>query len=223
MSTTWEAAADLGVSQRVVQQLVADGTLNAVGTVGTVGTTRVLDPMSVRAARRSRGRGRRWEARILRAALAILDGRDSAVAVSSSEKSRLRAHLRDMDAQQFAYRAAGRSKRRRMSLMSGGREALVDALALTSASALRDADVADEFDLTAGPSWMLSGYTEDINELSSSFHLVDDLDGDVGIFESAYELPTRSTALLALDLYVWGDTRESTAGRLWIEHRLVTL
>lgn len=221
MFTTRDAAIELGVSRRVAQQMAADGLLTVVTAVGD---TQVLDRRSVRAARRSRGRGRRWEGRTLRAALALLDGRADDSEISSSEKSRLRAQLRHMDAQQLAYRAAGRATHHRMSQRSGSREALAAALTPTGASALTDQASAEVFDLTSvGGSWMLSGYVDDLPKVTRAFHLTDDPQGDIGVFVRRHALPTASTALTALDLYAWGDTRESTAGKSWLDHRLASL
>ena len=99
-TTLAEAALLLGTSPRAARYQAHSG---ALGQVREVGGTLLVDAHSLTALRRSRGRGRRWNAATRATALALLDGRADRY-LDSSATSRLRSVLRALDAAGFAYR-----------------------------------------------------------------------------------------------------------------------
>src|SRR4051794_36184074 len=96
--TTIAAARVLGVSSRQVQRLAAAGELTEVGRIGG---NLLLDANSVhRLAQRGRQRGRPWSEETARAAVDLLDaGRTTRL--NAAQRSRLRARLRDVDAEEL--------------------------------------------------------------------------------------------------------------------------
>src|SRR4051812_28953468 len=96
--TSAQAAAALGVSVRQVQRLAESGELTEVARVGG---NILLDSHSVhRLAQRGRQRGRPWSIETAWAALELLDfGRTTRL--NAAQRSRLRARLRSMDAEEF--------------------------------------------------------------------------------------------------------------------------
>lgn len=98
-----EAAGRLGVSTRQVQHLVARGDLNSVarGFVDASSVDRLL------AVRRG-GRARAWSEATAWGAAALLSGMEAAW-IGESQRSRLRARLRQMSAEELVARSRNRA------------------------------------------------------------------------------------------------------------------
>ncbi len=212
------AAHELGVSARTVQQMIERGVLCVVGTAGR---TQVLDELSVQAVGRSRGKGRKWSKRTLRAALDILDG-GPGEGISASERSRLRATLRAGSVEDVVHAAASWRRRYRMRQTRGSRGDLRAALHPAGPSRLVGLDTAEAFGLLPGDSWILTGYVTDTAGLVRRFGLVDDADGDIALLE-VDDVPPCSLARTAIDLVLWGSAREHSAGREWLSRALARL
>lgn len=216
MISTAAAARTLGVTEVQVRDSIAAGVL--VADVGLGGAWDV-DPLTLRSLQRSRGRGRRWSEATAWAALELLtDGRTQRI--GPSQRSRLRARLAGMTVAELAYRAEGRGRLRRMQQLNGTRTDLLRAVRTSGASALDNESIRRAFDLAEAHSPTLIAYvpTAGADVLDEDFALVPNIDGDILLRVSAD--PLRIASLIALDLYCYGDSRESAAGRRWLEEAI---
>ena len=215
-TTLAEAALLLGTSPRAARYQAHSG---ALGQVREVGGTLLVDAHSLTALRRSRGRGRRWNAATRATALALLDGRADRY-LDSSATSRLRSVLRALDAAGFAYRMGNIGIAGHYSFAQGTARELARRVTRSGASALDSQTLADlgvEPDRTR-----LIGYTDDLGGLADDFLLNLDDDGGLLLIETL-ELPHAGAALYLLDGYLYGDARVSGACGREFERRLAAV
>src|SRR6476469_268721 len=138
-----EAASRLGVSTRQVQHLVTSGALNQVarGFVDASSVDRLL------AVRRG-GRTRAWSEETAWGAVALLSGMD-AFWLGESQRSRLRARLRELTAEELVARSRNRAVTRRyaghQSAVSRVRTATVSTHLAARRLGLADTDAVDAY------------------------------------------------------------------------------
>ncbi|WP_141397284.1 hypothetical protein [Mobilicoccus massiliensis] len=215
MVSTVIAASQLRVSEVQVRDYIDAGLLAADRTLGGAWD---VDTLSLRALERARGRGRRWSEATAWAALDLL-GRGGTDRLAGSQLSRLRAVLRSIDVPRLAYLAEGRGASYRLHRLNGAVGGLRERVEVSGASAL-DARRRSVFGLTDAAAPVLIAYVRsaDADEIAAAFALEPAADGEL-LFRLA-ERPDANDAVVALDLYAYGDTRESSAGRAWLEGAL---
>lgn len=197
--TVTDAAQMAGVSARTAQRALADGSLGMARVIGRQITT---DDLAVWAWIRTTSPGRKWSSRTRDAAIDLLSGGDGH-SVSSSERSRLKAALRGMTAQQIASSAwAGTWARYRR---LGEVAAQVIGPSVVEPSSLG---------LVSGSSWMTFVEVPDLERFEISEPVLADPDGDLVALERAHD-GRRARALV--DTYVLGDARESAAAARELE------
>jgi len=192
--TTREAARQLGVSQRQVQRIAKSGRISHRSVAGRT----VISGRSLVALSRSATRGRRWDERTVQAACELLE-RGHTERLSGSQRSRLRARLRNASAAELALNVLGervtlwrstRPEERRLGAGADGLSATGDSINVK--------------------------VTESATALARRLRLLDDGDGDIVVVE----LATTAAAVVAdIALYAYGDERTSTAARERIEAR----
>lgn len=101
--TIADVAGTSGTTVRHVRRAIATGELHALRTIGR---TTVLDDLAVQAWERSRFRGRRWSGEVREAAFDLIE-QGSTARLSSSERSRLRASLKQATPRRIAHLAGG--------------------------------------------------------------------------------------------------------------------
>ncbi|MFJ4226377.1 helix-turn-helix domain-containing protein [Paenarthrobacter nicotinovorans] len=220
--STAEAAERLGITQVSVRQLVESGQL---AVAGRVGRSILLDPASVeRLSAVGTRRGRAWTAKTAWAALALLSGQNPEW-ISSSEKSRLKSRLRQLDAAAVCALARHKDRTVRYRATVEARERLNDYLIASGAAAMRDEATAKKFGM-AGGSGLAEGYVRagDAKALADSLGLVEDPSGNAVIHEVELEEPFAEgrtpVAAVAVDLMGSLATRDRNAGRRIIEELL---
>jgi hypothetical protein len=220
--STAGAAIRLGITQVSVRQLIESGQLVVVGSVGR---SILLDRASVeRLAAVGTRRGRAWTAKTAWAALALLSGQ-TPTWISSSEKSRLKARLRDLDAAAVCVLARNKDHTIRYRATHDALVALSDHLIASGATAMRDQSTAETFGMTGG-SGIAEGYVMagDAKALADAFGLVEDPGGNAIIHEVELEEPFTEgrapVAAVAVDLMGSLSTRERSAGKRVIEELL---
>lgn len=216
--TTDEVARVLGVSVRQVQRLVESGGLAGAGRVGR---SVLVDADSVNLLRANgTQRGRPWNARTVWVALDLLSGVTSAD-LTSSQRWHLRERLRGMSSADLVRISRRRADVHRFRASESFFGDLREELALTGAAALSaDAELASGFGLAAGGRSVVDGYLhrDDIDRVVSTYHLVDDVNGNVVlrvVDDPARILRGGSAALatVALDLAESVSPRERSAAR----------
>lgn len=215
MVSTAAGGAQLRISEVQVRHYIETGLLAADRTLGGAWD---VDPLTLRALSRARGRGRRWSEPTAWAALELLGG-GRTDRLAGTQLSRLRAVLRAADVTRLAYLAEGRGALYRLRRLNGTREQLLHVTIPSGASAL-DAPRAQRFGLTQATPAVSVVYVDrdDADELASSFALQPAAEGDVLLRVSGR--PVVNDAVVALDLYSYGDTRESAAGQDWLQGAL---
>lgn len=215
MVSTAAAAQLLRISEVQVRNYIDTGLLAADLTLGGAWD---IDTMNLRALSRARGRGRRWSETTAWAALDLL-GSGTTARLDGTRLSRLRAALRVLDAPRLAYLAEGRGTPHRLQRLNGTHSQFLDRTLQSGMSAL---DVARRrtFGLTKAASDLTICYVDRdaARALGREFGLQPRADGDVLLRLS--HRPVVNDAVVALDLYSYGDTRESAAGREWLEGTL---
>lgn len=214
--TVAQAAKRLGTTSRAVHLGIDSG---RIAVARRLDGRALLDDITVEMVRRTSARGRTWDANTTWAALELLEtGQTSRVA--GTQRSRLKARLRQMTVRQFAHAAQSRGPLVRLRQHDGTSRQLAREVTVSGASALVDAELAEQFRLAAGVSDKLVGYVaqERLDVLSSSFLLERSAEGNVLL--RVCENAMVNTATIALDLYELGKTRESSAGAAWLEERL---
>jgi hypothetical protein len=212
--TTRDAAARLRLSPRQVQRLVERGELShpARG---------VLDAQSVSryAAQTSAPRRAPWACETAWAAVAILSG-VTPTWIGVSQRSRLRARLRELTPDQLVERTRARASEQRL---SGHRSVVprlrTEVVVPTSAGM----GLAAPTDATT-----LDGYVQadHLDALVSRHALVSDPDGRLALRVTSMDdqvvrdLASRGPALAALDLAASLDPRERAAGRRTLDDLL---
>ncbi len=192
--TTLSAAKQLGVSQRQVQRLAQSGRVSH----RTVAGRTVVSGRSLLAVSRSTTRGRRWNERTVQAACELLQ-RGSTDCITGTQRSRLRARLRNISIAELALH------------MIGGRVTLWRS---TRQGANPNSELADGLSST-GESLNVK-VTEDAALLARKLRLLEDADGDVLIVE----LETSGQEIVAdVALYAYGDERTSSAARQRLQTR----
>lgn len=213
--TTADAARVLGVSIRQVRNLVESGEL---AEAGRVGTNLLLDATSVhKLAERGSQRGRPWSEETAWAALDLLDSGHTA-RLNAAQRSRLRARLRSMDAEEFVRLARRRSGVSCYRASESFLAQLREHVTLTGAAAVAEArEVADQFGLAAGDRSTVDGYVARhlIRDFEDEFFLAADRRGNVVLRSTEVDTSGRRTATsaaIALDLAESLGTRERSAG-----------
>ncbi len=187
---TRRAAEQLGMSQRQVQRLAESGRVVSRSIAGRT----VVASRSLVALTRANGRGRRWDERTVAAAAELLETGNTDNIVGS-QRSRLRARLREMDVSELAYHVLGD----RGSFWRGAQtEARTDGLSATGAS-------------------ITVTITDDAHATARRNRLLEDPDGTLVLIELA---TGAATVIEDLALYAYGDARTSSAARERIEARL---
>ncbi|MCL2849046.1 MAG: hypothetical protein FWE61_03235 [Micrococcales bacterium] len=204
-TTTADAAARLGVSQRQVQRLIAAGELSGRRTAGDAW---LLDALAVNALARSRpGRGRPWEAATAWGALWLLSGLD-APWLDSRTRSRLAERLRDIDAEELVQVC----RRRAVLVRCRVSESFVDDL--RAALVLSDGGTVD-LAVSSG----VEGYCDEPawSALCSRLHMVADPRGNATVRVTSFSTVLHGRAampeaVVAVDLAESYETRERAAG-----------
>lgn len=197
-SATRTAALQLGLSQRQVQRMTRAGRLAHRDIAGRT----LVSSRSVLAASRSRGRGRPWEENTVRAACELLECGET-TAMSGSQRSRLRARLRELSVDALAHQVLG------------ARVSLWRATA-ASPSSIGDGDGS----LTATGSSVHVAVTASADDLARQWRLINDATGQTVLVE----LDTTATAVVTdIALYAYGDERSSSAARERLLRRQKTL
>lgn len=217
--TTREAGERLGITQVSIRQLIKSGRLTVAGKAGR---TILLDRASVeRLASAGTRQGRPWTAKTAWAALALLSGQNPTW-ISSSEKSRLKTRLRELDAGAVAQLARAKDRTCRYRATTDALVALNDHLIASGASAMRDESTAATFGMTGGTG-LAEGYvmTGDARALADAFGMVEDPAGNAIIHEVDLAEPFSGgrapVAAIAVDLMASLATRENSAGRRVID------
>lgn len=191
---TRTAASQLGVSQRQVQRMARAGRLAHREVAGRT----VVSGRAVLAASRSRGRGRSWDQQTVRAACDLLES-GSTSAISGSQRSRLRARLRDLSTAELAYHVLGL----RVSLWRS---------TAASADTIGDGDQS----LTSTGATLRVAVTPNANTLARQWRLIEDVDGETVLVE----LETSAEAVVSdIVVYAYGDERSSNAARERLRER----
>ncbi|MFH5878218.1 helix-turn-helix domain-containing protein [Arthrobacter sp. NA-172] len=216
--TTREAAERLGITQQSVRQLINNGQLKVEGTAGRA---KLLSRSSVeRLAAAGTRRGRPWTAKVAWAALALLSGRNPNW-ISSSEKSRLKSRLNEMDADTVRILARNKDRTLRFRVSPDGIAILIDHLIVSGAAAMQDQDMAETFGMSGGGG-IAEGYVMagDAQALADALGMVQDPDGNAIIHEvdfNPFEEGKAPVAAIAVDLMDSLATRERSAGRRVID------
>ncbi|MCT1774896.1 helix-turn-helix domain-containing protein [Brachybacterium sp. p3-SID957] len=197
--TVADAAQIAGVSRRTVQRALGDGRLGMARVLGRQVTT---DDLAVQAWVRTTSRGRKWSSRTLEAAIDLLSG-GQGDSVSSSERSRLRAALREMTARQIASSSWIGTWSRYRTL--GEVDAHLIGPSIADLSALG---------IVAGESWMRFAEVVDLDQFEASQPVAADPDGDLVVIERPHD---NRGARWLVDTYVLGDARESAAATSELE------
>jgi len=228
-TTTSEAAKLLGVSPRQVQRLTERGTIRRFGSVGRA---TLLDTQSVLslAQQGGPGRGRRWQAATVWAALALLDNRESGWPQDASRRWHLRNRLARMSVEDFIRVARSRSQVLRFRASASLVESLAEHVTRTGLSALSDQGLAKKFRLAVTRTDGLDGYLarDQLDDLVARFHLVEDPAGNVTLRVAADDAPLHpggpvDASLLALDLAESLDPRQRAAGTRYLTRQLARL
>lgn len=201
--TVAQVASATGTSPQYVRRAIAAGDLAALRQVGR---TVILDDLAVQAWDRSRAPGRRWVPEVRCAAFELLDvGATSRL--SASDRSRLRAKLRGMEARQIAHLSGG---------VGGGWGRYRRGV---SRAELRDVEpvavvAGAELGIVGGDrrvTWFATGNLDDF-ELDNDVVL--DASGELVVLQRV-ENGGRTRSLL--DIYLLGSARESAAAAALIE------
>lgn len=203
--TVAQVSAAKGVTPQYVRRAISSGDLVALRQVGP---TVIVDDLAVQVWDRSRARGRRWTDEVRNAAFELLDEGGTA-RLSSSERSRLRANLRGIQARNLAHLAGG---------LGGGwaryrRTAESDGLVEVNEIGLTPAELAD-LGLTGGVLPIRFVSTASLEDFELDNSVVLDAFGDVGVVERT-DVGGRTRALL--DTYLLGGARESAVAAAEIE------
>ena len=224
--TSAEAARQLGIGVRQVERLLAAGDITRVATVGR---TALIDVASVyRLHGRGVRRGRPWSAETIHAAIELLtDGQTGRL--ESTQRSRLRSRLRNMDAEDFVRATTRRSDVRRHRASGSFLDRLRRSVTLTGSSAI-DASraVAGRFGLAPTQRDAVDGYVDHATaqRLIDRCHLVDDAGGNVTLritVDWKAEEDVADDVVIALDLAESLDVRERSAGLGLLRDRLEAL
>lgn len=202
--TVARAASQHGRTERFVQLALQRGDLPGLRRVGRA---TVFDDVAATAWSRSLARGRRWSPEVASAALDMLShGRTERL--SSSERSRLRARLRSMSAQEIAHAAGGLGRgwgRYRVSRIPG-----LDRVGPSRVDQ-------SELGILPGRAWMTFAQTEDLDAFELETDSLLDADGNLGMVERP-SVDDRIARVL-LDTYLLGDVRLSAAAATELEAR----
>jgi excisionase family DNA binding protein len=220
--TTRDASERLGITQVSVRQLINKGQLTSLGTAGR---TLLIDRSSVeRLAAAGTRRGRAWTAKTAWAALAMLSGQNPTW-ISSSEKSRLKSRLRELDADAVCILARKKDRTLRYRATPDVLIALSDHLIASGASAMREEATSETFGMAVGGG-IAEGYVMagDAQALADAFGMVEDPDGNAIIHEVDLTEPFTEghvpVAAVAVDLMGSLATRERSAGQRVINELL---
>lgn len=227
--TTSEAAQLLGVSARQVQRLTERGTIRRIASVGR---TALLDAHSVLslAQHGGPGRGRRWHDTTVWAALALLDNRETGWPPDPSRRWHLRNRLAGMSVEDLIRVARSRATVLRFRASASFLESVAERVTRTGLSALSDQRLAKELGLAVARAEGVDGYLsrDQLDELISRFHLVEDPAGNVTLRVAADEAPLHpgdpvDASVLALDLAESLDPRQRAAGTRYLSQHLARL
>ena len=195
---THSAAAQLGLSQRQVQRLARGGRVVSRSVAGRT----VVAGRSLVAASRSAARGRRWDEQTVAAACDLLD-HGQTERISGSQRSRLRARVRDILVADLAYQVLGN----RVTLWRSTRPATGSPGG--SMDGLSDTGTRLEVKVT-----------QDAAAFARRARLLEDPDGDTILVE----LDADAAAVIEdIALYAYGDERTSSAAKQRVEARQVRL
>lgn len=209
--TTQEAAASLGVSQRLIRSLLEDGRLEGDQLPGGVWLVAPVSVERYRSVRRPRGRA--WSDETCWSALALLS-RQPTAHVPTRTAARLRARLAGIEVEELARKLSGRLTPTRWSAIN--KEDIKNQLVLTSASGSHviDSELAPAL---TGIEGYVVGSQEEFVERNL---IIPDQRGDIVLFGSLPLAPQgryAPEAVIAADLARSIDSRERGAGLAALE------
>lgn len=215
MELTLSRAAEMaGVTTRRLQQATASGDLPVQRVAGR---TQLVDSAILAAYLRVSRSGRPWESRTARAALDLL-GHAETSALAGSELSRLRSRLRRMKAADIAYRLGGTANWYRFRSVDQTHDQIAQQVRRTGPSLLDDRTLADQLGLLPGASGNLYGVVADLSAAEAEFGLILDGEGDVFLTERTGD---DGAGEVLVDVFLFGDARESAAAAVELERRAV--
>ena len=209
--TVTQAAEVAGLTARVLQQATASGVLPVQRVAGR---TQLIDSAVLQAYLRLSRSGRRWDGRTAKAALDLLDAGETR-ALSGSELSRLRARLRRISAADIAHRLGATANWYRYRSVNHTRDEVARQVRPTGPTLLEDPRLADRLGLLPGGSDSLYGVVNDLSLVEAESGLILDGEGDIFITERI----RNGVGAGLVDLFLFGDARESAAAATELERR----
>lgn len=191
------AAQQLGITDRQVRRAIGEGLLQAE----RVGSSYIIHPRQVQAYARIRHGGRHWNQETQEAALSILSNQPI-VGLTSSEKSRLKSRIETLELSSLV----GQLMRGRFTLRRG---------ISAETSALPAASVLPEIDLSSHGNLAILVHQHPTDR-ARELQLALDQGGNVVVIHGS---PVHQKILEACALYIFGDAREHSASRAWLEQK----
>jgi len=205
--TLSQAAAEADVSVRSLQRGIQNHSLQASRRIGN---HLLVDDIALSVWLRAQGRGRRWNAVTVRAALELLDQGATDLA-TGTVLSRLKGRLREIPVPQLAYLLGGIQGRwTRYRSADDHLRVHLDLIGPSKADA-------QQLGLAEEGGWMTFAEAENVADLEFDLGLLRDPSGNIGVIERA---KTDGQARTLLDTYLLGDARESALARVALELRL---
>lgn len=191
------AAQHLGITGRQVRRAIDEGSLQAE----RVGSSYIIHPRQVLAFDRIRHSGRHWNVETQDAALSYLSNQPI-VGLTSSEKSRLKSRIEESELSSLV----GQIMRGRFTLRRG---------TPAETSALPAASVLSEMGLSQHGNLSILVH-ENPTARARELHLALDQGGEVVLIHG---LAQHQKILEACALYIFGDAREHSASRAWLNKK----
>ncbi|MCL2784441.1 MAG: hypothetical protein FWD55_03190 [Propionibacteriaceae bacterium] len=210
--TLAQAAAGAELSVRRFQEAVSSGDLPIHRVVGT---TQTVDSAILNAFLRAQAHGRRWAPNTRQAALDLLSG-ETVTTLTGSALSRLKSRLRTLPVSALAYHLGASRGWYRYRSTDLPRVEVEQEVIPTGPSLLGDTAYATRLGLVAGPSNNLYATVTDLDSTEATLRLIIDSEGDIFLTERT--TPTMVASLI--DLYLFGDVRESLAAEEELIRRL---
>jgi hypothetical protein len=159
--------------------------------------------------------GRRWEAGSAQAALDLLGSAGRGARVEP-ELTRLRSRLRRMTAADVAHRLGSSANWYRYRSVEHTRDQVAAKVRLTGPSLLADPALAAQLGLLPGASDNVYGVVHDLSTAEAELGLILDGEGDIFLTERSSD---GGAAEALVDLYLFGNARESTAAAAELARR----
>lgn len=201
--TVEQAAREVGRSPRFTQLALRSGALPGHRRYGPVTT---VDDLALQAWKRSLGRGRTWTPTTREAAIDLLTNGETRL-LSPSERSRLRARLRAMNATQIAHASGALGPWARY------RGEGIENMERVGPSLVTD----EQMGITPGADWMTFIQVDNLDRFELENDVILDADGNLGVVQRASADPRIGRILL--DTYLLGDARRSVSAARQLEER----